>query len=291
MQSRKGMVTSQIFLYVFGLVAVILVISLGYKGIKAFSSSAEASTLRTLESKMTTELDSLSTHKGEVKELSYIAPSNYDNFCFFDIHKDITPQLAIFDIYPQIKGGILDKSENFVLIGTKGYTGFRIDSLRVKDYPYFYCSNIKGNLIDFNAAGGVIDGELYAVMLVSNKVETNVSRYSRLLSVNPNKYKLNDSLIIYSADKTLSIELQKDTQITLPGTNDSIAIQIVGPTNPQRAYNITPIGINFAIHKATVKLKTLDCAKPGYNPLKVGNNDINGVCDNGYSTFEINGIN
>ncbi len=295
MKSKKGFLVSQMFIYAFGIIVAILILYSGYKAIFTFSSSAETSTFTTLQAKLSSDLESLALHKGEVKTFSYSIPYGYNQVCAFDLINDSNLQASIFEFFPFLRQSIEEKSENIFFINNNKVFGIRVPALKIKGYPYYACVNLKGNELTFNAKGDVYNGERVAMLLTSNKVEVDLSLpylHDSCTNLNSQCHKLKSNLEIISSDGLAKMIILKDTEVTLPVGNKSLYIKINGAGRGSNEYDWGPAGTKFTNNLIKLGIKKSDCESNV--PFKLKDKDENYIstvtCEEGFAIWTFSEI-
>jgi hypothetical protein len=295
MRSKKGFITSQMFIYAFGIIIVVLIVFAGYKAIKTFSSSAEDSGFTTLQAKFSKDMKSLASHKGEIKKFTYSVPGRYEQFCVFDLYNETNMQSEIIRIYPYLRDSLANKTENVFFLNDNKFYAFRSPELQIDGYPYYSCQNIKSNKISFSAKGNIFEGEQSALMLVSNIKEVDLTQMPFLkLAGFSDRYELTETenYNLISTDGLAKLVIPVGAIITMPNDgNKTISIKIEMPGTGSEYYSLWPAGISFSNtqNNLVFGVKKSDCAT--YNEVLHNldwswTNDVDG-CEGGFVKYKL----
>lgn len=284
MHSKKGFLTSQVLIYAFGLIILILIIFTGYKAIISFFSAADTSGFNTLSAKFSSDMASLSLRKDEIKKFTYSIPQGYQKFCVFDFNNNINVNSSIFSSFPYLKTLLNNKRENIFFLDDNYYFSFRNDELKISGYPYYYCVDIKTGSISFSAKGDVINGQHSASILASSKVEVDITAISL---PSGSGRELISSLDLISSDGLAKIVIPLYTVIRMPGANTSLYIEVNEPGESSDIYSFGPRGTRFS-PKIKIGLEKSDCE------LRFNSYFFYGIrgesCENGFVIFSVSEI-
>lgn len=292
---KRGFVVSQIMVYAFAIMIFTLIIFWGYKSIKTFSTSSEQSGLKSFEINFLADMESMSLKRGSIKEFSYSVPYGYDVFCIIDPTNKSIFNSAIISNYPHIRNSLEDNSENVFLIGKNSPYSFKSGSIRIKKYPYYFCTDIKKNKFAFSVKGTVMDGEISAQILAETISSKNISEFgiTSYDSVNDTTTIVtNQEIKLESTDKLMYVKIPIGT-ITIPGANEILTIEILRSGEESETYSVEPTGAtssNKVIYGLTPKSGICVASNP--TGLGASHDIFNAMrqCDGNFELYEFDGI-
>lgn len=121
MKDKKGvMIASQVFIYIMGMIVIIMVMVYGFKVIAGMRENSESIALINFQNSLSSTVTKLAIEYGSVTNKEFVVPPKYDRVCIIDqdeTHPSSIPAYMHPIIYNFWQG---DTPDNFFLINNDG---------------------------------------------------------------------------------------------------------------------------------------------------------------------------
>lgn len=244
---KRGIVSSEVFVYVLTIVIVAVILVMGYRYIGSSKKIIDRGDLLQFRNRVISDIKSIGREFGAFKRISYSLPSNLEEVCFVDLgKKDDILSSKLISFYPSIKDSItssLDK--NVFFIGAVEISSVHVDGISISHYPFVNCFHQKNQKTNIGV-GGLGGGK--SQIIAEFKTKAKISE--------------DDKTLLKSSDEVVTIEAAKGTQ----PNNAQISIEMIPPTaqfqqGASDVYKFEPTKVKF---NPPVELRIK------YNPSIVG---------------------
>lgn len=136
---KRGQISANVFIYLFAIIVIALILILGYNYISKTRENLVKTDLILLKSKLTSDIEAISSDYGSSKRVSYSVPESAE-LCLFDLNKkdEILSNLPI-DFNPLIKDSIQsDVKKNAFVLSNPIFESYYIGNIEINE-PYFKC--------------------------------------------------------------------------------------------------------------------------------------------------------
>jgi len=149
---KRGQINN-VFVYIFALVVIALILSLGYNYITRTKESITTTDLIILKNELTSDIRTISSDFGSSKIVSYSLPLQTE-LCLIDLdNKDEILNNVEINSYPLIKDSIgSDVNKNAFVVSNSIFESYNIGEIEIND-PYFYCLKPVSGKVRFTIEG------------------------------------------------------------------------------------------------------------------------------------------
>ncbi|MBI2651340.1 hypothetical protein HYX01_02625 [Candidatus Woesearchaeota archaeon] len=247
-KQKKSEISANVFVYIFSIIVISLVLTMGYKYISTAKDTISKTDLLFLLNKLSSDVQSIGQDYGTFKKVSYSVPEAAE-LCLVDLER-ITPKInEVVSLNPLVKDSIKSNvKKNAFVTGKKTFESYYVGEMEIQHYPYFKCFKPVAGKINFGIEG-------------TGKKAMILTEFIASVTVDGSK-----EVTLKSTDGMVEMVIPKGTTLT------EIFIEIVDPnTNAvnnavkKRATDI----YEFKFKPAVTSFSPLIKLKTKYNPSMV----------------------
>jgi len=150
---KRGQISGNVFIYIFAIIVIALILILGYKYISSTKENIAKTDLILLKTKLTSDIESISSDFGSSKKVSYSIPDQAE-LCLIDLDKkdEILSNLRS-NFNALIKDSIESNVKKNAFVFNKDiFESYYLGDIEINE-PYFKCFKPVAGKISFVVEG------------------------------------------------------------------------------------------------------------------------------------------
>ena len=147
--AKKSQANSQIFVYVLGVIVILIILFVGYKLMSNILSSGKAANTENFKTEIKEDIEGIGNEYGSEVIQDYDLPRGYEKLCLVDLENVNLNNIDNLRIRDSVESGV---EANVFMEGEKAFDMFYVDGLRLEP-PYITCISAENGKLELEFKG------------------------------------------------------------------------------------------------------------------------------------------